>query len=423
MIDPKFLRTNLDKVTDNLSRRGFKLDIGKVSAGEDARKELQIKTQELQHERNLLSKEIGKLKSKGEDAATHMEEVSTINIRLKDMEKELDSLTEELDNYYLTIPNLLEDGVPIGTSEDDNKLVRQVGVIPNFTFTPKEHSEIEVCHDSLDFASAAKLTGSRFVVLKNNIANLHRALTQFMLDLHTREHGYEEVYVPYLVNKKTMQNSGQLPKFAADLFSTQDSGHYMIPTGEVPIANLVADSILDVKDMPIKLVGTTPCFRKEAGSYGKDTTGMIRQHQFEKVELITVCLAKDSSKMLDQITSHAEAVLQKLNLPYRVMELCSGDIGFAAAKTYDLEVWLPGQGKFREISSCSNCHDFQARRMKSRIKTSSGMQLVHTLNGSGLAVGRTLIAVLENYQQEDGSVMIPEVLRPYMNGLKVIKIQ
>ncbi len=422
MLDPKLLRTDLEKISNVLINRGFKIDLSLLTSLEQSRKKLQVEAQELQNKRNTISKEIGLLKSQGKECDSHLIEVSEVGNNLKVIEAKLTDIQHKLKQYYLTIPNILDSSVPIGKDENDNVVIRTHGELPKFDFEPKEHLELNISKHLMDFGTAAKLAGSRFVVLHGKLAKLHRALIQFMLDVHTKEHGYQEIYVPFLVNTMTMQNSGQLPKFEEDLFSLKGTDYYLIPTAEVPVTNIVANKIFDAKDLPIKFVCHTPCFRKEAGSYGKDTTGMLRQHQFDKVEMVCITKPEQSNITLEELTKNAEAILKKLGLPYRVMSLCSGDIGFCAQKTYDIEVWLPGQNKYREISSCSNCGDFQARRMQTRIKINNKSTLVHTLNGSGLAVGRTLIAILENYQLENGSIKIPEVLWPYLEPLTEISI-
>lgn len=426
MLDAKYIKDNLDEVAKKLATRGYQFDTAEFEALELKRKQLQEKTQELQSQRNTISKEIGKRKSKGEDASDIFSKVNEINEELKSIEKDLKELLEKINQILIYMPNIPADDVPVGKDENDNQEVRKWGT-PR-TFHPeaqaKDHADIGEILKMIDFKAAAKITGSRFVVLKNKIAKLHRALAQFMLDIHTEKHGYEELYVPYMVNNDSLYGSGQLPKFAEDLFKLEGEFEYsLIPTAEVPITNLVRDEIIDTDSLPRYYASHTPCFRSEAGSYGRDTKGMIRQHQFEKVELIHITTAEKGEESLELLTSHAEKILQKLNLPYRVMKLCTGDMSATSKKTYDLEVWLPSQNTYREISSCSWCGDFQARRMKARHKNSSMKkpQLVHTLNGSGLAVGRTLVAIIENYQQEDGSIMIPDALINYMGGISVIK--
>lgn len=420
MLDPKRLRADLDEVAAALRKRGFELDVARLGELEERRKQLQVQTQELQNERNTRSKSIGKAKAAGEDIQPLRDQVAELGERLKTAQSELGVLQEELQQLLLEIPNLPHASVPEGRNEDDNVEVRRWGEPPAFEFEPRDHVDLGAGLGLLDGDTAAKLTGSRFVVLRGPLARLQRALIQFMLDLHTREHGYEEVYVPYMVNADSLRGTGQLPKFEEDLFALRgEFGYYLIPTAEVPVTNMARDEILDAAMLPCRRVAHTPCFRSEAGSYGKDTRGMIRQHQFEKVELVQLVRPEESYEALEALTGHAEQVLQRLGLPYRLVSLCSGDMGFAAAKTYDLEVWLPGQGKYREISSCSNFEDFQARRMQARWRNpeTGKPELLHTLNGSGLAVGRTLVAVMENYQRADGSIEVPEALVPYMGGV------
>jgi len=423
MLDPKLLRSDLEAVAARLMQRGFDLDIRRIAQLESERKELQVKTQELQNERNTSSKAIGQAKAKGEDAQPILDKVSSLKQELEQCESRLSELQGELDDILMGVPNLPHDSVPAGRSEEDNVEVRKWGEPRTFEFEPKDHVDVGAAIGGLDFETAAKITGSRFAVMSGPIARLHRALLQFMLDTHTSEHGYTETYVPFMVNADSLRGTGQLPKFEEDLFKLRgEQEYYLIPTAEVPVTNIVRDEIVEAESMPRRFVAHTPCFRSEAGSYGRDTRGMIRQHQFEKVELVQVVRPEASYEVLEQLTGHAEAILQKLGLPYRVMALCAGDMGFSAAKTYDLEVWLPAQNTYREISSCSNFEDFQARRMKARWRNpdTGKPELVHTLNGSGLAVGRTLVAVLENYQQADGSVTVPEALLPYMGGLTTI---
>lgn len=426
MLDAKYIKDNLQDVAEKLATRGYKFDVSEFEAKEVKRKQLQEKTQELQADRNTISKEIGKRKAKGEDASDIFTKVNEINEELKIVEKDLKTLLEDINQTLLGMPNIPADDVPVGKDEDENVEIRTWGTPREFhpEAKAKDHADIGEILKMIDFKAGAKITGSRFVVLKSKIAKLHRALAQFMLDMHTEKHGYEEVYVPYMVNDDSLYGTGQLPKFSEDLFKLEGDFEYsLIPTAEVPVTNLVRDEILDTESLPRHYTAHTPCFRSEAGSYGRDTKGMIRQHQFEKVELVHITTPEKGEESLELLTSHAEKVLQKLNLPYRVMKLCTGDMGFSAKKTYDLEVWLPSQNTYREISSCSWCGDFQARRMKARYKDSSMKKpkLVHTLNGSGLAVGRTLLAVIENYQQEDGSIMVPEALINYMGGVSVIK--
>jgi len=423
MLDIQLLRTQLDLVAERLAARGYTLDVESFQGLEAERKVLQTRTQELQAKRNSLSKQIGQLKAKGEDTAPVMAEVAGLGDALKVNEDELAAVLKKFDAFLALIPNLPHESVPVGKSEADNVEVRRWGTPRTFDFPVKDHVELGESLKLLDFETAAKISGARFSVLKAGMARLHRALAQFMLDTHTTEHGYTEVYTPYLVNAASMHGTGQLPKFEADLFKVprEDAeALYLIPTAEVPVTNMVRDTILAADALPLKMVCHTPCFRSEAGSYGRDTRGMIRQHQFDKVELVRIEKPENAWAALEELTGHAEAILQKLGLPYRVMALCSGDMGFSAAKTYDLEVWLPAQNTYREISSCSNFESFQARRLSARFKQDKKNELVATLNGSGLAVGRTLVAVLENYQNADGSITIPEALRPYMGGLEVI---
>ncbi len=419
MLDPKLLRSDPEKVAAALARRGFELDLAAFRTLEEKRKALQVRTQELQNLRNTRSKAIGKAKAAGEDIQPLLDEVASIGDELKAEEEALRLVQEELRQFMLHLPNLPHESVPDGADEEDNREERRWGEIPEFDFEPKDHVDLGEALGGLDFEAAAKLTGSRFTVMHGDIARLHRALAQFMLDLHTREHGYRETYVPYVVNDASLYGTGQLPKFAEDLFRLEEERPwYLIPTAEVPLTNLLRDRILPAEAVPFRVVAHTPCFRSEAGAYGKDTRGMIRQHQFDKVELVQAVRAEDSFAALEELTGHAEQVLQRLELPYRVVTLCTGDLGFSATKTYDLEVWLPGQGRYREISSCSNFVDFQARRMQARWRNpeTGKPELLHTINGSGLAVGRTLVAVMENCQEADGSIRIPEALRPYMGG-------
>lgn len=423
MLDPHLLRQSLDWVERELGRRGFALDKAIYLVLEEKRKALQVQVQKLQNERNARSKAIGQAKARGEDIEPLLAEVGQLGETLKQCELELAQLHKQLDEFLLGLPNILEPEVPDGTGEEQNLEINRWGNLPEFNFPPKDHVELGTSLGYLDFDAAASLCGARFVVIKGRLARLHRALIQLMLDIHTQEHGYHEVYVPYLVNGRALVGTGQLPKFEQDLFKLErDPPWYLIPTAEVPVTNLVREKILSASDLPLKFVSHTPCFRSEAGSYGKDVRGMIRQHQFEKVELVQITRPEDSKRAHEELTSHAEAILQRLELPYRKVLLCAGDTGFAAAKTYDLEVWLPGQGRFREISSCSNFRDFQARRMQARWRNpkTGKPELVHTLNGSGLAVGRTLIAVMENYQQADGTIRLPKALQPYLDGLEVL---
>ncbi|MEJ5863197.1 serine--tRNA ligase [Pseudomonas farsensis] len=426
MLDSKLLRGQLQEVADRLASRGFSLDVARIESLEERRKAVQTRTEQLQAERNARSKSIGQAKAKGEDIAPLMADVERMANELAAGKLELDAIQAELDGILLTIPNLPDASVPVGANEDDNVEVRRWGTPPAFDFEVKDHVALGEVSGGLDFEAAAKLSGARFAVLRGPIARLHRALAQFMINLHTGEHGYEEAYTPYLVQAPALQGTGQLPKFEEDLFKISRDGEadfYLIPTAEVSLTNLVAEQILDAKQLPIKYVAHTPCFRSEAGASGRDTRGMIRQHQFDKVEMVQVVEPGKSMEALEGLTANAERVLQLLELPYRVLALCTGDMGFSAVKTYDLEVWVPSQGKYREISSCSNCGDFQARRMQARWRNpeTGKPELVHTLNGSGLAVGRTLVAVLENYQQADGSIRVPEVLKPYMGGVEVIR--
>jgi len=423
MLDPQLLRENIDVVASALKKRGFDLDVKTITALEAKRKVLQTETQVLQNERNQKSKSIGVYKAQGQNTDSLMKEVASIGEALTIKKAQLDEVLNQLDDYYLRLPNIPHESVPEGRDEKDNVEVRRVGDIPSFDFTPKAHDDLGEALESMDFALGSKLTGARFVVMKAKIARLHRALIQFMLNLHTEEHGYQEVNVPYIVNKDSLLGTGQLPKFEEDLFKlTGDSGYYLISTSEIPVTNMVRDTIIPTDALPLKFACHSPCFRSEAGSYGRDTKGMIRQHQFEKVELVWIAHPDKSYEALEQLTAHAEVVLKRLELPYRVMTLCTGDMSGSAAKTYDIEVWLPSQNTYREISSCSNMESFQARRMKARFRKDkeSDTQLVHTLNGSGLAVGRTLVAVMENYQNADGSIRIPAVLQPYMNGETII---
>lgn len=434
MIDQNLLRTNLDEVAQILkTKRNFILDTARVAHLEEQRKTLQVKTETLQAERNARSKNIGAAKARGEDISALLAEVDAMGNALDLAKVELDKVQNEMRDLLLSVPNLPAEEVPIGKDDSENLEVSRWGTPRQFDFEIKDHVTLGENLAGLDFPAGVKLTGSRFVVMKGGIARLHRALSQFMLDLHTEQHGYQETYVPYLVNHDTLFGTGQLPKFGEDLFHTQplagqdpnvvQKPFALIPTAEVPVTNLVRDEILDEESLPLKYTAHTPCFRAEAGSYGRDTRGLIRMHQFDKVEMVQIVAPEKSMEALEELTGHAEKVLQLLGLPYRKMLLCSGDMGFGSAKTYDLEVWLPAQNTYREISSCSNMWDFQARRMQARCKAKSDKKtrLVHTLNGSGLAVGRTLVAVLENYQNADGSITVPEVLRPYMNNQAVIR--
>lgn len=424
MLDSKLVRTQTEEVAARLATRGYVLDVSLVESLEARRKAVQTRTETLQAERNARSKGIGQAKARGEDIAPLLAEVDRMGSELEEAKRELDLVQGELDALLLGLPNLPDASVPVGKDEDDNVEVRRWGTPREFDFEIKDHVALGETHGWLDFETAARFSGARFAVMRGPIARLHRALAQFMLNLHTGEHGYEETYTPYLVQAETLQGTGQLPKFEEDLFKIGREGEsdlYLIPTAEVTLTNLVAGQILDAKRLPLKFTAHTPCFRSEAGASGRDTRGMIRQHQFDKVEMVHIVEPSSSFQALEELAGHAETVLQRLELPYRVLSLCTGDMGFGATKTYDLEVWVPSQGKYREISSCSNCGDFQARRMQARYRNAEGKpELVHTLNGSGLAVGRTLVAVLENYQQADGSIRVPDVLKPYMGGLEVI---
>jgi len=422
MLDPQVLRNDIDHVAKALEKRNYTLDVSTIEALEEKRKVIQVRTQELQQQRNSRSKEIGKTKAQGEDVQPLLDEVASLGDELKNSEDELNKIQSDLNEIVMGIPNIPHESVPEGQTEDDNEEVRRWGEPRQFDFEVKDHVDLGEATGLLDFESGVRIAGSRFSVMQGGIARLHRALTQFMLDTHTQEHGYTELNVPYLVNADSLLGTGQLPKFEEDLFHIEEHGLYLIPTAEVPVTNLVRDQILSAESMPHKYVCHTPCFRSEAGSYGKDTRGMIRQHQFEKVELVQIVRAEDSYDALEELTAHAEKILQLLELPYRVVTLCGGDIGFSAAKTYDIEVWLPGQQTYREISSCSNFENFQARRMKARWRNpeTNKPELVHTLNGSGLAVGRTLVAVLENFQDSEGRIAVPDVLKPYMGGLEII---
>ncbi|WP_395343314.1 serine--tRNA ligase [Ningiella sp. W23] len=425
MLDPRLLRNDIEETAKALAKKGFALDIASYNELEEKRKSLQVETQELQNERNTRSKAIGKAKAAGEDIAPLLEHVSELGDKLEQAKSALDQVQNSLNIFYQETPNLPASDVPDGESEDDNVEISKWGDVPEFDFEVKDH--VDLAHgldNGLDFEVAAKLSGSRFVVMNGLVARLHRALAQFMLDRHVMYHGYQEVYVPYLVNSDSLYGTGQLPKFGEDLFHTKPAteegqGMSLIPTAEVPLTNIARDHIFNADELPVKMTAHTPCFRSEAGSYGRDTRGLIRQHQFDKVEMVQLVKPESSMDALEELTGHAEAILQQLGLPYRKVILCGGDTGFSATKTYDLEVWLPAQNTYREISSCSNMGDFQARRMQARYKSSDMKkpEYIHTLNGSGLAVGRTLVAILENYQREDGSIKIPEVLMPYMKGL------
>jgi seryl-tRNA synthetase len=447
MLDIQALRNDLANVAARLATRGFALDTARFEQLEAERKSIQVRTQELQAKRNATSKQIGQAKAKGEDVSAIMAEVATLGDELKQLEVKLEQIQNELNAFLAVIPNTPHASVPVGKSEADNVEVRKVGAVPQFDFEVKDHVSIGEGLGGLDFETASKIAGARFSLLKGPLARLHRALAQFMLDVHTEQHGYTETYVPYLVNADSMRGTGQLPKFEEDLFKVpfglpeptatevaaiqhagassfegKQKNFYLIPTAEVPLTNMVRDEIVPLEKLPMKFVAHTPCFRSEAGSYGRDTRGMIRQHQFDKVELVQIAHPEQSYALLEELLGHAETILKKLELPYRVVKLCTGDMGFSSATTYDIEVWLPAQNTYREISSCSNFEAFQARRMQARFRNAQGKpELLHTLNGSGLAVGRTLVAILENNQQADGSVRIPEALRPYMGGMQIIR--
>jgi len=435
MLDPKLLRNELPHVIERLGIRNYSFDHEAFSSLDAQRKQLQQHSEQLQAERNTRAKSIGQAKSRGEDIAPLLAETSRMGDELEAAKTQLQEVQSALDDILLTLPNLVDASVPPGRDESENVEVRKVGEPRQFNYKPKDHVDLGARRASLDFETATKLTGSRFSVLRGELAMLHRALIQLMLDTHTREHGYTEINVPYIVNADTLKGTGQLPKFEEDLFrlvwgdaKTQEeagavgSDYYLIPTSEVPVTNTVRDTIVEMADLPIRYTCHSPCFRSEAGSYGRDTRGLIRQHQFEKVEMVQIVHPDESFAALEEMTSHAEAILQKLELPYRAVKLCGGDIGFAAAMTYDLEVWLPAQNAYREISSCSNCTDFQARRMQARFRDlqTRKTELLHTLNGSGLAVGRTLIAIMENYQQEDGSIQVPDALQPYIGNVRTV---
>jgi seryl-tRNA synthetase len=423
MLDPKLLRSDPAAVAANLARRGFVLDVARLNELEESRKKWQVRADELRNERNVHAKTVGKAKAQGQDIAPLLQQVENLGAELAKAEAELGTVQGELDQILLSTPNLLHESVPDGRDETANVEIRRWGEPRAFDFKARDHVEIGEKLGLMDFAAAGKISGARFSVLSGPLARLQRALIQFMLDLHTGEHGYRELYVPYLVNAQSLLGTGQLPKFEEDLFAIKgESNLYLIPTAEVPVTNLVRETIVEADKLPLRFVAHTPCFRSEAGSYGKDTRGMIRQHQFEKVELVHVARPQDSYEEHELLTRNAEEVLKRLNLPYRTVALCSGDIGFGSAKTYDLEVWLPGQQAYREISSCSNFEAFQARRMQARWRNpeTGKPEPLHTLNGSGIAAGRALVAVLENYQQADGSVVVPDVLRGYMGGLEVI---
>lgn len=431
MLDSKYLRQDVEQTAARLAARGYELDVAKVTELEEQRKTLQVKTQELQSQRNASAKAIGQAKAKGEDAQPLLDAVANLGSELDATKKAQDEVLNAINEIALAIPNLPDESVPEGADEDDNVEILTWGTPKKYDFEVKDHVDVGQDLNGLDFEMGVKISGARFTVMRGQVARMHRALTQYMLDTHTDKNGYTEMYVPYLVNSASLYGTSQLPKFAGDLFHTlglvnddgeQQAGFSLIPTAEVPLTNSARDEIYEESDLPIRLTAHTPCFRSEAGSYGRDTRGLIRQHQFDKVELVQLVKPEDSMQALEELTGHAEQILQALELPYRKVILCMGDMGFGAAKTYDLEVWLPAQDTYREISSCSNMHDFQARRMQARFRREGAKkpELLHTLNGSGLAVGRTLVAILENYQQADGSVVVPEVLRPYMGGLEVI---
>ena len=424
MLDPRKLRHDIDAVAANLARRGVKLDIAAFDELETRRKEVQVRAEALRNERNARSKAIGQAKARGENIEPMLQEVGRLGDELKAADEALGEVQTALEHMLLGLPNLLDDSVPDGADESANQELRRWGGPRVFDFEPKDHVALGEGLGQLDFEAAGRITGARFSVMQGGLASLHRALVQFMLDVHTREHGYLETYVPYIAHRRALEGTGQLPKFSADLFALEgEDDYFLIPTAEVPLTNLARERIFEADELPLKLVAHTPCFRSEAGSYGRDTRGMVRQHQFEKVELVHLVPAGESYAALEALTGHACRVLELLELPYRVMALCSGDIGFGASKTYDLEVWLPGQQKYREISSCSNCGDFQARRMQARWRNpeTGKPELLHTLNGSGLAAGRALIAVMENGQQADGSIAIPRVLQTYMGGAQHIQ--
>jgi len=421
MLDPKLIRNEPEQVAKRLALRGYQLDINTLNNLEEQRKMLQVETENLQAERNKSSKSIGQAKAKGEDIQPLLDAVADLGGKLDDAKGQLDKVQDQMNDLLAGIPNIPDESVPAGKSEDDNVEISRWGNPRKFDFDVRDHVDLGEALNGMDFETGAKITGSRFVVMRDQIARMHRALIQYMLNTHIDEHGYREIYTPYIVNRDSLRGTGQLPKFEEDLFRLDvEQGYYLIPTAEVPVTNTLRDEIYD-GELPLKYVCHTPCFRSEAGSYGRDVRGMIRQHQFEKVELVQFVKPEESDDALEALSGHAENILQSLELPYRKVILCGGDIGFSAAKTYDLEVWLPSQNTYREISSCSNFRDFQARRMKARYRNSEGKpELLHTLNGSGLAVGRTLLAIMENYQQEDGSIEVPEALRPYMGGLEAI---
>jgi len=417
MLDPKLLRNSINLIKEALNKRGFKADLGAWQEIEENRRGLQADTEKMQASLNEISKEIGQLKAAQKDSSAKEKKASALTKEIKEKSFKLDSIIEDMKNFSLGLPNIPDPDVPIGNSEKDNLEIRTWGKIPEFSFSPKDHLQIGQLTGGIDMEAGSRITGSRFTVLKSDLASLHRSLIQFMLDLHIKDHGYDELYVPYIVNADSLRGTGQLPKFKEDLFKVEgDANYYLISTAEVPVTNMLRDQIIDSKELPIKWVSHTPCFRREAGSYGKDNRGLMRVHQFEKVELVQVVEGSNSEQALEEITRHAEAVMQALEIPYRVVSLCSADLGFSAAKTYDIEAWIPSQSKYREISSCSNFRDFQSRRMRARWRNteSNRIELLHTLNGSGLAVGRTLLALLELNQREDGSVAIPEALRDYI---------
>jgi len=425
MLDPQLLRSDIDAVARRLAARSFVFDVAAFQSVEQERKSVQTRAQELQAARNQFAKRIGQAKAKGEDSAALMSEAGRANAELAGLEKRLEALQQEQQDFLLGVPNLPHESVPLGKSSEDNVEVRRAGAPPRSDFTPRDHVDIGTGLAQLDFETAGKIAGARFALIRGPLARLHRAIAQLMLDVHTEEHGYTEIYAPYLVNAESMRGTGQLPKLEADLFAVprgEEGKFYLIPTAEVPLTNIVRNEIVPLESLPLKFVCHSPCFRSEAGSHGKDTRGMIRNHQFDKVELVQIVHPQESYEVLEKLTAHAEEILKRLELPYRVVVLCTGDIGFAAAKTYDIEVWLPGQNGYREISSCSNFEAFQARRMQARFRNEKGKpELVHTVNGSGLAVGRTLIAIMENCQRADGGVDIPAALQRYMGGLKAIE--
>ena len=425
MLDPRLLRSDIDQVVERLRRKNFDFDKQRFLELDAQRKELQVRTQQLQHERNTSAKAIGRAKAQGEDIQPLLDRVASLGDQLKAAEQELEALQAQIDEILLSTPNLPHESVPEGDSDEDNQLVETWGEPPVFDFEPRDHVDLGELHHGMDFERAAKLSGARFVTMTGGIARLHRALIQFMMAEHSENHGYTEAYVPYLVNADCLYGTGQLPKFEEDLFRIDHDGRalYLIPTAEVPVTNFVRESIVDADELPLRYVTHSPCFRAEAGSHGRDTRGLIRQHQFEKVELVQMVRPGDSWQALEELTGHAEAILRKLGLAYRKVVLCGGDLGFSSAKTYDLEVWLPGQNTYREISSCSNMTDFQARRMKARWRNpeTGKPELLHTLNGSGLAIGRCLVALLENYQQADGSIRIPDALQPFMGGKELLR--